>query len=381
MMSAARGPDEFLAEIVSQFAPAAQVLFHPSRELTVTDHLTSARISFSRGEIDDLAEALKRPTGTAYFANLERHIRIRVAISLMRSGITPDLRLAEELMRGGDEWPANKFVDIALLNPFAQIIVGGMRSLHEALTTLIANSPIEVPAIAEDAANVHYLIKYYEEAANLSSPRVGKENLGYIKGAAICAIALLEEKRRATRIDRIKAAINQQIVSISEWVEDDPYAKIQTPQCVIEYIQAAHTPERTRVEVPRLDTMLATSSDRLDEYLEALGPQFTRRRQGAWEAFRSDNPDKLSQASNSMVELLDKVLGRLCEGTTMEKFLVERFGDSDEHKWVEATRKWISETKSNLHRVKHHDDYTSAKLIESLMKSAENVMELLLAKK
>lgn len=380
-MNAARGPDEFLAEIAAQFAPAAQVLSHPSGELTVTDHLTSARISFSRAEIDDLAEALKRPKGTAYFANLERRIRIRVAISLMRSGITPDLRLAEELMRGGDEWPSNKFVDIALSNPFAQIIVGGMRSLYEALTTLMANSPIEVPAIAEDAANVHYLIKYYEKAANLSSPGVGKENLGYIKGAAICAIALLEEKRRATSIDRIKSTINQQIVSISEWVEDDPYAKIQTPHCVIEYMQVAHTPERTRIEVPRLDTILATSSNCLDEYLEALGPQFTRRRQGAWEAFRSDNPDKLSQASNSMVELLDKVLGRLCEGTTLEKFLTERFGASDEHKWVEATRKWISETKSNLHRVKHHDDYTSARLIEALMKSAENVMEFLLAKK
>jgi hypothetical protein len=31
-----------------------------------------------------------------------------------------------------------------------------------------------------------------------------------------------------------------------------------------------------------------------------------------------------------MVELLDKVLGRLCEGTTMENFLTERFGTSDE---------------------------------------------------
>lgn len=70
MMNAAKRPDEFIADIVAQFAPAAQLLPHSSVELTVTDHLTSARISFSREEIDDLAEALKRPKGTAYFANL-----------------------------------------------------------------------------------------------------------------------------------------------------------------------------------------------------------------------------------------------------------------------------------------------------------------------
>jgi hypothetical protein len=267
MMNVAKGPDEFLREIVAQFAPVAPVLFHSQREFVVTAQVQNARISFSREEIDDLAEALKRPKRTASFTNLERRIRIRVATSLIQSGITPDLCIAEEFMRGCDEWPPNKFVDITLSNPFAQIIVGGMRSLYEALTTLVATSPVEVSGIAEDAANVNYLIKYYEEAANLSSPGVGKENLGYIKGAAICAIALLEEKRRATSIDRIKSAINQQIVSIVEWIEDEPFSKIATPKCVVEYMQVARTQEGNHVEVPRLDPILATSSDRLDKYL------------------------------------------------------------------------------------------------------------------
>ena len=380
-MTEARQAGEFLAEVASDFAPTAQVLAHSSGHLFIELQSKKAQVSLSRAQVDDLSEALTRDRAAPYNANLLRRFRVKVAISLMESDIAPDIGLAHELIGGGDEWPDKKFVDISLPNPFAQIIVAGLRSLYEALTTVIANSPVTVPAIAEDAANVHYLIKYYEEAANLSSRGAGKENLGYIRGAAICAIADLEEKRQSTTVGRIKSAINQQIISIAEWVESEPYSKLPTPQCVIEYLQTKSSISRSPVDVPRLDSLLSTSGDRLDKYLEALGPTFTRRRQGAWEAFQSENPDRLSQAANSMVELLNNVLGKLCEGTTLESFLIERFGAAEEMKWVDATRKWIGETKSNLQRVKHYDDFTSESLTESLMKSAESVIKVLLSEK
>ena len=79
-----------------------------------------------------------------------------------------------------------------------------------------------------------------------------------------------------------------------------------------------------------------------------------------------------------MVELLDQVIGRVCENTELADFLKNKYQTHEETKWVDATRKWISETKDNLHRVKHHTDYQSERLTEALLNSAESVMLVIL---
>ena len=79
-----------------------------------------------------------------------------------------------------------------------------------------------------------------------------------------------------------------------------------------------------------------------------------------------------------MVELLDQVIGRVCGSTELADFLTTKYQTHEETQWVDATRKWISETKSNLHRVKHHTDYKTERLTAALLTSAESVMLVLL---
>src|SRR5207244_11497835 len=42
-------------------------------------------------------------------------------------------------------------------------------------------------------------------------------------------------------------------------------------------------------------------------------------------ALLSNNPDRLSQAANSMVELLDQVISQVCEGTDLAAYLKAKY--------------------------------------------------------
>jgi hypothetical protein len=86
----------------------------------------------------------------------------------------------------------------------------------------------------------------------------------------------------------------------------EPFRDIQLPECIHEYAAFKKTSGQRDVEQA---TTINVDVDKLDGLLEKLDPKLKRRRQGAWQAFRSDNPDRLSQAANSMVELLDQVIG------------------------------------------------------------------------
>ena len=117
----------------------------------------------------------------------------------------------------------------------------------------------------------------------------------------------------------------------------------------------------------------------IDELLDQMDPNLKNKRIGAWIAFRSDNPDRLSQAANSMVELLDKVISEICKDVAFSEYLQKRFESNKEVKWAETARKFISDTKSNLHRVKHHNRYQNEKMVETLLTVTERLIHLLLS--
>ena len=77
-----------------------------------------------------------------------------------------------------------------------------------------------------------------------------------------------------------------------------------------------------------------------------------------------------------MVELMDRVVGEVCQGQELGVVLEEKYGDKAH--WVSTTRHWISAAKSNLHRVKHHIDYSSEHLVEILLRTSEHVMLVVL---
>lgn len=120
---------------------------------------------------------------------------------------------------------------------------------------------------------------------------------------------------------------------------------------------------------------------KIDELLDQIDLDLKNKRIGAWLAFQSDNPDRLSQAANSMVELLDKVIGLICKDATLSEYLERRFESDKESKWVDTARKFIGDTKSYLHRVKHYNRYQNESMVETLLTVTERLIHLLLSPK
>lgn len=131
--------------------------------------------------------------------------------------------------------------------------------------------------------------------------------------------------------------------------------------------------EPTEIEISESD------KNKIDKLLDEISPSLKKKKVGAWITFKSDNPDKLSQATNSMVELLDQVIKIKCKESAFSDFLTHKFKSDKEIKWIESTRKWIGDTKSNLQRIKHYDDYTSENMVERLLKISEEIILLLLS--
>lgn len=143
------------------------------------------------------------------------------------------------------------------------------------------------------------------------------------------------------------------------------------------YLEKGINSSKTHIEV-QVDQ---DEKEEIDELLDILNPSLKAKRIGAWQALKSDNPDRLSQATNSMVKLLDKVIGELCQDISFAEYLEQRFESDKEIKYAESIRKFIGHTKNNLHRVKHHNDYNNKNLVETLLTFAEKLIHLLLEKK
>lgn len=109
-----------------------------------------------------------------------------------------------------------------------------------------------------------------------------------------------------------------------------------------------------------------------------IDPVLKNKRIGAWQAFNSDNPDKLSQSANSMVELLDKLISNLCDTLSFEEYLKNHLNSEKDIKWAESIKKFISETKNHLHRVKHHSNYQNVENVRTLLIVTERLILLLL---
>jgi hypothetical protein len=97
----------------------------------------------------------------------------------------------------------------------------------------------------------------------------------------------------------------------------------------------------------------------------------------------SDNPDAVSQAVNSMIEVMSEVISFVRNKRTgnppLKDILPTILGSEGQSDWVLATHKWISETKSALQSVKHNTAAQSKHIASAAMTSAESVVLILLA--
>jgi hypothetical protein len=367
----------YIIEFLKWLAPEATVQLVPEFTFRIALREEQTDVRFDRSEMEDFEVALEKFRNTNYFYTLENRIRFRIFIALGSKGLIPYVPISEQLLREKGEWLKALRADVAFDAGFSAVLYQGLEPLLASINKTLA-SGLKLPEVEAEKSVVDSLMTYYNEKGHLNSTGVSIESLSYLKAAAVCAIMEKEKARAAASIPRVRKAIDAEIYSIVSAIRDDPFRDIKLPEAIHDYVlqrgevAPSKTPTYVRQEVPDPE------QSKLDKLLEQLDPRLRRRREGAWDALRSDNPDRLSQAANSMVELLDQVIGQVCKDVDLATFLTKKYQTHQKTEWVNATRKWIQQTKDNLHSAKHHVEHQSEQLTKALLTTTESIILVIL---
>jgi hypothetical protein len=367
----------YITQLLKSVAPDATVKQLPNYGFRITIRNEPIDVRFDRAEMEDFEIALDQFRNTNYFHTLENRIRFRILVALGVKGLIPNLNISSELLREKGEWLKQIRTDVTFDPSFSEVLYEGLKLLSSSLSKTLA-SGLNLPEIETEKNVVDSLVNYYEEKGHLNSTGARIESLSYLKAAAICAIMERENRRREADIPRVRKAIDAEIYAIVSIVRDDPFRDIKLPEAIHDYAIQGGTTNAPKTPTYVRQHVQDPQQGKLDKLLEQLDPRLKRRREGAWDALRSDNPDRLSQAANSMVELLDQVIGQVCKGTDLATFLTNKYKTRQKTEWVSATRKWIRQTKDNLHSAKHHVDHQSEELTKALLATAESIILVIL---
>jgi len=367
----------YIKEFLKWLVPDAAVKQVPEFIFQIDLRDDRTKVRFDRSEMEDFEVALEKFPNTNYFHTLENRIRFRMFVALGAKGLIPYLQISSELLREKGEWLKNIRSSAAFDLDFCEVLYKGLKLLSASIAKTLS-SGLNLPEVQAEKRRVDSLVKFYEKQMHLTSSGVSMESLSYLKAAAVCVIMEKEKSRQVADIPRVRKAIDADIYSIVSRIRDDPFRDIRLPEAIHDYAiqqgatNTPKTPTYVRQSVPDPE------QSKLDKLLERLDPRLRRRREGAWEALRSDNPDRLSQAANSMVELLDQVISQVCKDTDLASFLTKKYETHQKTEWVDATRKWIRQTKDNLHGAKHHADEQSEQLTKALLTTTESIILVIL---
>jgi hypothetical protein len=368
---------QYVTNFLKWLAPDATGRMLPEQSLRIYLHDDRLDVPFDKAELEDFEVAQERFQNTNYFYTLENRIRFRIFIALGREGLIPYVSISSELLQERGEWLKSVRTDLRLDNAFSAVLHRGLTVLFESISKTLA-SGLKLPEVEAEKETVDILRRFYDEHGHLSSPGVEAENLSYLKAAAVCAIIEKEDAKQKADIPRVRKAIDGEIYSIVARIRDDPFRDIKLPEAMHDYALRRGAAATSKTPIYVREIVETEEQSKLDVLLDRLDPRLRRRREGAWGALRSQNPDRLSQAANSMVELLDQVIGQACEGTDLATFLTTKYQTHQKTEWVTATRQWIGRTKDNLHSTKHHTDHQSEQLTKALLTTSESILLVLL---
>lgn len=367
----------YISEFLTSLTSDATLRLLPEFTFRIGLRNEQTDVRFARSDMDDFEVALEKFRNTNYFYTLENRIRFRIFVALGSKGLIPHVQISSDLLQEKGEWLKNIRANVAFNSEFSAVLYQGLNLLSASIDKTLA-SGLRLPEVEAEKRVVASLTDYYDEKGHLNSTGVSIESLSYLKAAAVCAIIEKEKIRATAGVPRVRKAIDAEIYSIVETIRDDPFRDIKLPEAIHDYVlqqraeSTAKTPTYVRQPIP------LPEQSKLDKLLEKLDPRLKRRREGAWEALLSDNPDRLSQAANSMVELLDQVIGQVCKDTDLATFLTTKYQTHQKTEWVNATRKWIQHTKDNLHSAKHHVENQSEQLTKALLTTTESIILVIL---
>ena len=344
----------------------------------LTSQEQDVKIQFNRAPIDNFEVAIQKYRDTDYYYTLENSIKFKIYIELGSRGLLTDFEVSSELLNEKGQWSERCWVNVSFDKKMCESLNSGLRRLSSFLEQVLGDHNLDLRDVKAEKKSIDGLIQYYEKHGHLNSEGVEVQSLGFLKAAAVCEIIEKEKQKSQAKIPRVKREIDKKIYRIVHILRQAPFLGIKLPECIHDYSDANKGIDIQNVRQVSQIRIAQQADDRLNALLDKLNPNLKKKRIGAWMTFYSENPDKLSQSANSMVELLDKVIGQLCENIKLSEYLEKKYGTSEETQWIDATQRWISQTKNKLQRVKHHPDYQAEILARTLLSSAETIMLTLL---
>lgn len=373
----------YVIKLIEKLDSAAKVMVNQPDGFNYYFHLEIQgqrhKIIFDHDIMDDFEIAIKRYAETDYYYTLENAVKFKVYISLGQEGFIPHLDISSELLNEKREWLKDYRVDVVFEKKLCETLYEGLKKISNFLNEIVKRHSLELHDIKEDKNYIDNLIRYYEENNDsLSSQGVEVESIGFLKAAAVCEIIEKEKIKKQETIHRVVKEIDKEIYSIVSELRKGPFIGIRLPECIYEYAKQNKRHAETRIVEKKRNAVKKEEKDKLDKLLEKLDPVLKNKRQGAWRTFNSNNPDRLSQSASSMVELLSQIIKNACKGKKLAEYLKEKYQTKEETEWVEATVKWISKTKTNLQRIKHHTNYKLEKITKILLEHAESIISIIL---
>lgn len=360
--------------------PTAKMRRVGSEDLQIINGSVSTVVRFEMSQLEDFETVLEGHLPVPYANGIKNGIQYRIYIALGVAGMIPDVRISTLILQDERDWLRQcRLLNTHYSGEQAKSMYEGLKVLEASLSRTL-NLDVELPEVQKELDVVSPLVQFYEREGHLRSPEVTLESLTYLKAAMVCWIMALENKKASEVVARVRAAYDVKIYGIAQQLQADPYDRIKLPTAIYDYVARLQQGSGVKAGIKALAKPHGKQSqaDQIDVLLNRLNPRFSERRVGAWEALRSENPDRLSQAANSMVELLDQVIKRLCNGAEFKDYLNAKFNSAATTKWVITLRASIAETKSHLHTVKHHTDPQSEKLTEELMRHTESILRIIL---
>jgi hypothetical protein len=360
-----------ISVFIRSFLPRAQVIPVADEQLRVTDGAEEILLPFNRDQLDDFGAVLEGGQPVRYSRGIKNDLHYRVYVALGLEGMIPDVKMFEVLINEEErDWLGScRLSETRFSEETAKALYEGLVELRTSLR-LTLQSGVEVPEVKAELVIVESLTNCYETHETLDSTEVTLGSLTYLKAAALCWIARLELAKAAVAGRRTKVAFDQKIFGIVQqfWVAA-PYNRIKLPPAVQDWLEQRN--HSTSMPKPAHQSHID-----IGMVLEKLDVRLKDRWRGAWVALESDNPDRVSQATNSMVEVLDQVIDRVRGSKEFKSYLAGRFPQQAEV--VLATRTWISKVKDGLQGIKHNTKEQPPEAAQDLMHQAEWIVNLLL---
>jgi hypothetical protein len=356
---------------IRSFLPQAQITRAADSQLRVRNGIEEIVLPFNRDQLDDLGAVIEGGQPVRYSRGIKNDLHYRVYVALGLAGMIPDINMFEVLINEEDrDWLESCRVSETRFNEeTAKELCHGLIELQTSLR-LTLQSGVEVPEVKAELVIVESLTNHYEIHKNLNSPDVRLDSLTYIKAAALSWISRLQRAKDAVAGRRAKLAFDKKIFGIVQqfWLAT-PYNRIKLPPAVHDWVEQRSHPGATPKPAHQSHIDIGTLLEKLDVRLKD-------RWRGAWAALQSNNPDRVSQATNSMVEVLDQVIDRVRGAKEFKAYLADRFPQQSEV--VLATRAWISKVKDGLQRLKHNTKEQPPEAAQDLIHQAEWIVNLLL---